>query len=121
MPLALQSHQAVKEESAAASSTTDLARVCGQQSQPPSRGCNTEISGLEKHLLPLPSYLGRCVSCHVCPVHPSVPQHSWQHQAPLEKLPGTSASSKLCSFAESRDFSRLHLWKMIFQPWSIFN
>lgn len=47
VPLALQSHQAVKEESAAASSATDLARVCGQQSQPPLRGCNTEISGLE--------------------------------------------------------------------------
>lgn len=79
VPLALQSCQAVKEESAAASFTTDLTRVCRQQSQPPLQGCNTEISGLEKHLLHLPPYLGRCGLCHVCPVHPTVPQHSWQH------------------------------------------
>lgn len=114
VPLALQSCQVVKEESAAASSTIDLTRVCRQQSQAPLQGCNTEISGLEKHLLHLPPYLSRCGSCHVCPVHPTVPQHSWQHQAHLEKLPGMSASTKLCSFAESRDFNRLHLWKIIF-------
>lgn len=74
MPLALQSHQAVKEESAAASSTTDLARVCGQQSQPPLRGCNTEISGLEKHLLHLPSYLGvyHSMCAQSMPVCPSI-------------------------------------------------
>lgn len=114
VPLALQNCQAVKEESAAARSAIDLARVCRQQGQPPLQGCNTEISGLEKHLLHLPSYLGRYGPCHVCPVHPTVPQDSWQHQAPLEKLPGISASTKLCSLAESRDFSRFHLWKMIF-------
>lgn len=96
VPLALQSCQAVKEESAAASSAIDLTRVCGQQCQPPLWGCDTEISELEKHLLHLPSCLGGCGSCHLCPVHPSVAQHSWKHQAPLEKLPGMSASSKLC-------------------------
>lgn len=58
MPLALQSCQAVKEEGAAASSTTDLARVRGQQSQPPSPGCNTKISGAEKHLFHLSSCQG---------------------------------------------------------------
>lgn len=79
MPLALQSCQAVKEEGAAASSTTDLARVCGQQSQPPSPGCNTKISGAEKHLFHLSSCLVRCGSCCVCPADLSEPQQSWQH------------------------------------------
>lgn len=50
MPLALQSRQVAKEESAAASCTTDPARVRGQQSQPPSLGCDAEIAGAQKHL-----------------------------------------------------------------------
>lgn len=48
MPLALQSCQAIKEESAAASCTADLTRVCGQQRQPPSPAV-MEISGVQKH------------------------------------------------------------------------
>lgn len=67
VPLALQSRQVAKEESAAASCTTDPARVRGQQSQPPSLGCDAEIAGAQKHLFHLSSCLGRCGSCRVCP------------------------------------------------------
>lgn len=118
MPLALQSCQAVKEECAAASSATDLTRVCGQQSQPPLWGCDTEISALEKHLLHLPSYLGRCGSCHVGPVHPTVPSTTGSTKPPWRSYQDCQLAA---SFAEGRDFSRLHLWKMILQPWSVFN
>lgn len=48
VPLALQSCQAIKEESAAASCTADLTRVCGQQRQPPSPAV-MEISRVQKH------------------------------------------------------------------------
>lgn len=43
VPLALPSCQAVKEESAAASSTIEFTHVCGQQSQPPSWGCDRDF------------------------------------------------------------------------------
>lgn len=41
---------------------------------------------------------------------------------PLSRRGGAAKdSSRLCSFSESRDFSRLHLWKVILQAWSIFS
>lgn len=118
MPLALKSCQAGVEESAAASSTTDLARVCGQQSQPPLLRCNIEVSGVEKHLFYLSPCLGGCASW--C-VHPANLSESPTGAAALSPLGGTARNRRLCSFSESRDFSRLHLWKVILQAWTIFS
>lgn len=92
MPLAFQSCQAVEEEGSAASFTTDLARVCRQQSQPPLLGWNGEISGAEEELFGLWSCLGRCGWRCLCPGDRSEPQQCWWHRAPLEGLPGMAAS-----------------------------
>lgn len=118
VPLALQSCQAVKEERAADSSTTALTRVCRQQSQPPSWGCNTEISDWRSiWCTSHPTWVGvdhaRCAqSIPLCPSIAGSTKPPWR---------ACQGHQLAASFAESRDFSRLHLWKMIFQPWSIFN
>lgn len=120
LPWALRSCQAIKKESAAASSTTDLTGTCGQQSQPPLIGYKAEISGAGKHLIHLSSCLGRCGSCSVCAqpisVSPSSagstkpPWRGCQGQQLAASFPASLRAANLVGFTYGKWFCRHGLY-----------